>query len=78
MRLVVTLVLPMKVLPSPKSEGSFLALEKNWMVKVFLGLLFSVPFIVVVVPSILAEERTGKFCKLRGPVSRSLPWHRSW
>ena len=45
--------------PSPKPEGSASVLEKNWMVKFFLGVLLSVHFMVVVVPSVRAEERTG-------------------
>src|SRR5215207_10598451 len=42
------------------------------MVKDFLGALLSLPLIVVWLPEDVAEERTGKFCRLLAPVSRSL------
>ncbi len=64
---VVTLLVPMKVLPSSVPEG----LEKNWTRKVLLGVLFSVPRTVVEVAEVLAEERMGLFCRLLGPVSES-------
>src|SRR3990170_3978543 len=67
LRLVLTGFSPRNVLPSPKPDGSAVGLEKNWMVKVFLGRLVSVPLICVV----LAEVRLGKFCRLLGPVSGS-------
>jgi hypothetical protein len=57
--LVVTVFSPRKVSPSLKPVGKFGAgLEKNWMVKVLLGRLFSVASMVVA----LAEVMTGKFC----------------
>jgi hypothetical protein len=68
LRLVFFYSCPRKVLPSSVAEG----LEKSWMVKVFLGLLFSVPAIVVVVPVVVAEVITGKFWRLLAPVSGSL------
>src|SRR5688572_20498872 len=48
-RLVLTLVWPMKVLPSPKPEGSASApgLEKNWTVRVLLGVELRSPLMVV-------------------------------
>ena len=42
---------PRNCWPSPKPEGSGAALAKNWMVKVVLGVLLSVPVSVVVLPA---------------------------
>ena len=70
--LVVTVLLRRKVSPSPKPEGFFDCLEKNWMVKVFLGRLFSIPFMVVPKAVVVAEASLGKFCRLFGPASGSL------
>jgi hypothetical protein len=58
---VVTVVEPMSISPSPKPEGSQAALEKNSIVNVMLGVLFSVPSMVVVPPALLAEVMTGVF-----------------
>lgn len=59
---------PRRFLPSsPPSR-----LEKNWTLKVLPGAEFRVPLTVVVpVAPFLAEERTGLFCRLLGPVSVS-------
>lgn len=58
---VVTVAEPMSISPSPKPEGSQAALEKNSIVNVMLGVLFSVPSMVVVPPALLAEVMTGVF-----------------
>jgi hypothetical protein len=64
---VVTLVPPIKVLPS----ASPLGLEKNWMVKGLLGVLLSSPFMTVVRPEVLALLMTGVFWRLLDRVSTS-------
>src|SRR2546425_12438377 len=69
--LVVTVVEPMKVWPSPKPEESHAELEKNSMVKVVCAAALSVPWIVVLPPALTAEDKSGKFCRLLGPRSRS-------
>src|SRR5215203_7105516 len=56
---VLTLFWPKKVLPS-LVPGGFL---KNWTVKVWLGLLFRLPFMVVVPEEVRAEVRLGLFCR---------------
>ena len=58
---VVTVTEPTSVSPSPKPEGSQAAFEKSSIVNVMLGVLFSVPSIVVVPPALLAEVMTGVF-----------------
>lgn len=65
--LVVTVIEPMNVCPSPLPEGSQEVLAKNWMVNVVPAVLFSVPWTDVVE----AEVKTGKFCRLFAPVSAS-------
>ena len=67
-----------RVLPSPKPDPSAEELMKNWMVKVCLGALFSVPFMVVVVPSIFIDDgrvTQGTRVDLRHlvPGSKALP-----
>ena len=47
------------------------ALEKNCTMKLLLGALFSFPVMVVPFLEVLAEVRTGKFCRVLGPVSPS-------
>src|SRR5215211_461708 len=64
---VLTLFWPKKVLPS-LVPGGFL---KNWTVKVWLGLLFSFPFMVVVPEEVRAEVRLGLFCRSLVPASVS-------
>jgi hypothetical protein len=62
--LVLVVVVPSKVLPSPYPEGSPPPLvTKHWIVNVSLGLLLSVPVMVVVpvAESLVAEVMTGKF-----------------
>src|SRR4026209_1281322 len=59
--LVVAVTLPRKVWPSPLPDASQVAFEKSSTVNVVLGVLFSVPAIDVVVPSVVAELSTGKF-----------------
>src|SRR5215210_3524386 len=70
--LVVTLLWPMKVLPSLKPEGSGAGLEKNWMVKVLLGVELRAPVMVVGPPeAVTAEEMPGKFWRVFASVSGS-------
>ena len=69
LRLVLTVFWPRKVSPSPKTEGSASELEKNWMVKFFLGRLLSLHLMLVAV----AEVMTGKFCSLFGPQGGRIP-----
>jgi hypothetical protein len=59
---VVAVVCATGIWPSPWPEGSGDA-TKHWMVKVWLGLLFSVPEMVVkfVVMLLVVEVMTGKF-----------------
>jgi len=64
---VLTDFCPRNFLPSSVPEG----LEKNWILKVLLGVLFSLPRTVVEVAEVLAEESTGLSCKPFGPVSAS-------
>src|SRR5215204_2958254 len=64
---VLTLFWPKKVLPS-LVPGGFL---KNSTVKVWLGLLFSFPFMVVVPEEVRAEVRVGLFCGSLVPSSLS-------
>src|SRR5215211_6483698 len=64
---VLTLFWPKKVLPS-LVPGGFL---KNWTVKVWLGLLFRLPFMVVVPEEVRAEVRLGLFCRSLVPSSLS-------
>src|SRR5215204_7681380 len=56
---VLTLFWPKKVLPS-LVPGGFL---KNWTVRVWLALLFSLPFMVGVPEEVRAEVRLGLFCR---------------
>src|SRR5215203_231880 len=66
--LVVTDLLPSRVLPSSVPEG----LEKSCTRKVLSGVLLRLPRTVVVpVALFFAEERTGLFWRLLGPVSAS-------
>jgi hypothetical protein len=58
---VVTVAEPMNVSPSPKPEGSQAPFEKNSILNVTLGALFSVPWIVVLPPALLEEVMTGVF-----------------
>src|SRR5262245_11700759 len=58
---VVAVAEPMSISPSPKPEGSQAAFEKNSILNVILGVLFSVPSMVVVPPALLAEVMTGLF-----------------
>jgi hypothetical protein len=70
LRLVLTVLWPRKVSPSPKPVGMFATgLEKNWTVKLLLKRLLSVAVIWVV----LAEVMMGKFCRRLGPPSGSHP-----
>jgi hypothetical protein len=55
------------VLPSSVPLG----LEKERTTKALLGVLLSLPVTVVLVEEVLAEERTGKFCRVLGPASAS-------
>ena len=72
---VVTCAEPIKVSPSPLPEPSQAWFEKKSILKVWLGLLFRVPVIVVVVPFDTTEVSTGKFCRRLPPLSVS---HRSF
>src|SRR5947208_1343695 len=56
---VVTVVWPRKVCPWTKPVGAAV-LAKNWRVKVVLGVLLSVPVIVVDPPETTAEKMTGE------------------
>jgi hypothetical protein len=59
----------MNFLPSFSPEG----LAKNWTKKVLLGVELSTPWMVVApLEVVVAEVRTGKFCRLLAPVSGSL------
>src|SRR5205807_1809137 len=53
---------------SPKPDASGAVLEKNSMRKRELGVLWSAAFTVVVLPTDAADEITGKFWKLFGPL----------
>ena len=49
-------------MPSPEWEGSFEGLMKSWMIKILflslvLGVLLSVPFMMVFGPNVIAEVR---------------------
>ena len=68
---VVTVVEPSGVWPSPKPEGSQAVLEKNSSSNCVLGVLSSVPWMVVPLSELVAELGTGKFCKSFGPESAS-------
>jgi len=57
-----TCVCPRLILPSPEWEGSSEGLMKNWMMKILflslvLGVLLSVPFMMVFGPNVIAEVR---------------------
>src|SRR5262249_55586333 len=66
---VVTLVRrPRKNCPSLMPAGLGTALEKSSTVKVVLGMLLSVPAIIVTPAAFWAEDRIGKFCKSFGPM----------
>src|SRR5262245_21060519 len=56
---VVTVVAPRKVCPSPNPDGSATALAKNSMRKTVLGVLLSVPVMVVLPAPVPAEVMTG-------------------
>src|SRR5260370_533280 len=58
--LVVTVLDPRNCSPSPKPEGLLAGLAKNSSVKVVLGVLWSSPPTVVVLPFEIADVRTGK------------------
>src|SRR5215210_814852 len=58
---------PITLWPSSPPE----ALEKNCTRKLLLGVLFSVPLMVVALREVLAEVRRGLFCKVLGPTSAS-------
>jgi len=68
---VVTLVAPMKRRPSPKLEASNAMLSKNSSLYVLLGLLLSVPVMVMLLPVLSMAVSTGKFCRLLSPASAS-------
>ena len=63
---VLTPVWPMNFWPSLPE-----ALEKNCTRKLVLGVLFSLPVMVVPFLEVFAQVRTGKFCRVLGPVSVS-------
>lgn len=60
---------------SPKPEETGSGLEKNWRVKVLLGIELKLPCMVVEAPKVTAEEITGKFWRLLGPISPSPPYY---
>jgi hypothetical protein len=62
---------PRNVCPSPFPEGSHAVFEKNCRKKDVLGVLFSVPWIVVNPAPGVTAVITGKFCSPLGPVSAS-------
>src|SRR6266446_3678824 len=68
---VVVFVKPRNVWPWPLPEGSQVVFAKNSILNCVFAVLFKIPWIVVVVEFVTAEVRTGKFCKLLGPVSLS-------
>ena len=68
--LVVTVVDPRNVLPSPKPVGSAVALEKNSSVKLVLATLVRVPEIWTL--PLPAAVSTGKFCCPFGPLSAAV------
>jgi hypothetical protein len=69
---VATVMAPRNACPSPWPDASHAALEKNSMLKPgVLGVLSRDPSIVVLLAPAVTDERTGKFCRLFAPVSRS-------
>ena len=69
---VVTVSEPRKVLPSPNPEGSQEGLEKNSIRNgPLLGVLSSVPWILVVPTPGVTEVMTGKFWVVLEPASGS-------
>ncbi len=56
---VVAVAVPRKVWPWPKPEGSAVVLEKKSRLKVVLGVLVSVPEIVVPLAELATEVKTG-------------------
>ncbi len=57
-----SLVSPRYVCPSPKPEGSAVALAKNWMLKVMPGVLLSAPETWrPLLPDSVADVCVGKF-----------------
>src|SRR5262245_60499158 len=68
--LVTTVLEPRNVSPS-RARGSAVVLKKNSITNDVLGRLLSEPETVVFFRSIVARVRSGKFCKLFGPVSVS-------